>query len=182
MKKLYYKHRKLNQSRNWNLNRLYRQNKKKGNNNKQNEKRQISKKTRWNDVKHNRWHANARWNMERKREKLSRKTGGHIYGHKIRFKKRVPGFMAASKLNNNTLRTSLHSGIDHPLSFMYNEMQRQHKIAGSRRHKYIRRMKKPLLGPRFKVTTRIGNLHHMNVGNPLFDGIDDLTEGSLVTK
>ena len=178
MKTLYYQHLKIHQSRNRKLNKLHQENKK--GNNDENEQRQISKE-RLKDVKHNRWNRNVRWNVERKRKRMAKKTGGHIYGPKVTFKKRIAGSMGASNLDNNTLRTSLHSGVDHPLSFMYNEMQRQQRIPGSRRNRYIPRVQKGHLGPRYKVSTRIGKLHHMNVGDPVFDGIDDLTEGSLIT-
>ena len=158
---------------------LYKESKKDGN--KDNEQRQISKKEKWKDMKENRKNARLRKKFILKTAKLSAKgEGGYIFGPKFRFKARVTGVMAQNKLKDNTLRTSLHSGTDHPLSFMYNEMQRQNKIQWTRRHRGHRPVKRGFFGPRYKVHTRIGKVHHMNVGNKYFEGIDDLNDGDLV--
>ena len=82
--------------------------------------------------------------------------------------------MGSNKLINNKLRTSINTGIDDPLSFMFNEMQKQNRIEWNRRHKFVLPRKKGFIGPRFRVQTTIGKLHHANVGNKYFDGIDDL--------
>merc|ERR1712154_128055 len=125
------------------------------------------------DIKLNRKNINKRVFARRQRIKLSKKNGGHIFGSKYRFKSRATPSMAADKLSNN-LRTSIHSGVDHPLSFMFNEMQKQNKIRGDKRNRFVLPKKKAFIGPRFKVQTRIGKLHHANVHNKYFSGIDDL--------
>eukprot|EP01084_Bolivina_argentea_P287067 492528_1 len=135
--------------------------------------REISKRQKVRDVRMNRKNYKTRMNAVRLRMKLCKKNGGHIYGSKYRFKRRATPVMAASKMGN-CLRTTVHTGTDHPLSFMFNEMQRQNKIHGSRRHRFVLPKKKAFLGPRFKVQTRIGKLHHANVDNKYFTGIDDL--------
>merc|ERR1712154_577104 len=113
-----------------------------------------------------------RINAEKRRLKLIKKSdnNGHIWGRHFRFKARANPTMKAGHLGNE-MRTTLHSGIDNPLSFMYNEMQRQNKIQGHRRHRWVRKGKAGL-GPRYKVSTRIGKLHHMNVGDRYFEGVD----------
>merc|ERR1719203_587756 len=134
----------------------------------------ICKREVWQDFVQNKKMQRKRSLAERRRKRLVKKSenNGHIFGSKYRFKRRANPVMSYTKMGNS-LRTTLHSGIDRPLSFMFNEMQRQNKIKGQRRHRFVLPRKKGFLGPRYKVQTRIGKLHHANVGNRYFIGIDD---------
>merc|ERR1712228_423567 len=136
--------------------------------------RQISAKDRKLDYVLNRKAKKQRIFAKKRKRRLIRKSdnNGHVFGSKYRFKHRANPTMSADKISNN-LRRTLHSGIDNPLSFMFNEMQKQNKIHGARRNRFVFPRKKGFLGPRYKVQTRIGKLHHMNVGNRYFSGIDD---------
>ena len=163
------------------MRKLHKESKKAENKDENKEQRQISKKEKWEDIKENRKMLRLRKNFIRKTKKLSSQPGrGYIYGPKYRFKARVPGVMGANKLTNNTFRTSVGTGMDHPLSFMFNEMQRQNKVQWAGKGRWVRAKKMSYYGPRYKTVTHIGKLHHGNVGKSLYDGIDDLNDGDLV--
>ena len=168
MRRLYHYHLKIHR-------RIQRMLKSKdANGNKQVFTRQISAKEQRFDHWMNRKNHKRRVFAQKRKNRLVKKSenNGHIFGSKYRFQRRPIPTMKAHKLSHN-MRTTLHSGIDNPLSFMFNEMQRQNKIHGQKRKRFVFPKRKGFLGPRYKVQTRIGKLHHMNIGNRYFEGIDD---------
>mmetsp|Transcript_47751 Transcript_47751/g.79217 ORF Transcript_47751/g.79217 Transcript_47751/m.79217 type:complete len:464 (+) Transcript_47751:29-1420(+) len=169
-KKLYCQHRKMHQLSLKKLVWLHRRKKMQSNLNVI--ERQISQRERKNTFRSDVRNVRLRRKAMRKKMKLERLSSGKMYGAQFRFKPRATPSMSASALGHS-LRRTMGSNVDHPLSFMFNEMQKQNKIGGAKRKKYIIR-KRSFHGPRYRVQTRIGNLYHANVGKKLYEGLDDM--------
>lgn len=96
------------------------------------------------------------------------------YGRERRFSGRATHGLS----NLNQIKRGMRYNIDdghihnHPLVYIFNDLQRTNRIQGGRLKKFLFK-RKPFFGPRFKQQTRIGKLHHANVGTKLFEGIDD---------
>ena len=98
--------------------------------------------------------------------------GKTMWGPHYRYRYRIERTMGLQRLNKS-LRQTVHTGYDHPASFLFDELRKQHKIPGFRKKGWITKSRGHL-GPRFKTTTRIGKVHHGNVNNPLFAEVDEI--------
>ena len=96
--------------------------------------------------------------------------GKTMWGPDYRYRFRIQNTIPQERLGK-PLRKTVHTGYDNPASFMFHELKKQHRIPGELKTKWKRAPKR---APRFKVSSRIGKLHHNNVNNPLFADIDPL--------
>jgi len=160
MRKLYLKHLRVHQMRQRRLRRAW---------------RQKNKGTAVDGKAKQRKQRQRKGGKGRKGGKRQPKIRDWIYGPKYRYRARATPTMAENKLGR-PLRTTMHSGVNHPLSFVFSELQRKNRVPGNTRNRFTFPKRKAFHGPRFKVQTKIGKLHHENVGNPLFDGFDELED------
>jgi len=100
---------------------------------------------------------------------VSFKKYKNIWGihHKIKPKPIV--VKDESKLGYN-FRKSISTNDDNPINVIYHEFRLQNKIKPPHVYKHIPKKRKPI--QTFKIQTRIGNVFHANVNNPLHNCVD----------
>jgi len=106
------------------------------------------------------------YQMKRSSDMLKQNRKGKIYGDNYVFLRRKPRFIRANQIGRPMRKVS-NSMADNTLSHLYYEMRLQNKLPGSKKREF-RFIKRPWFGPRFKVQSRIGAVHHQNIDDEIF--------------
>ena len=101
--------------------------------------------------------------------------GKTMWGTKHRYRYRIQDTFREDKLDQ-PLRRTVETGADHAAVFLFDEMKKQHRVPGEKRARFVFPVRKGFTGARYKVTTRIGGVHHANVNNPLFADVNPIAE------
>jgi len=125
---------------------------------KKSKKRSTTKKVKWLQME----------NVKRSNDmlRMSKNRRGKIYGSNYVFLKRRFHCVRAHRIGK-PMRRVTNAMDDNPLSQLHYEMRLQNKVTGIKKKCY-RFRKRPWFGPRFKVQSRIGVVHHRNVDDEIF--------------